>query len=44
MRAAQDRVARIFTDGQTPEQVAQARAELMAMDAPRQPQLTLRLR
>jgi hypothetical protein len=44
MRAAKEHVARISATGPTPEQVAQARAELQAPELPRQPQLPLKVR
>jgi len=37
-------IQRMLERGSTPEQLAQARAELQAPDAPRQPQLPLKVR
>ena len=44
MRAAVEQITRVFAEGVTPEQVAQARAELQALNEPRQPQLMLKVR
>jgi hypothetical protein len=43
MRAAVEQITRVFAEGVTPEQVARAQAELQALNAPRQPQLPLKL-
>lgn len=43
MRAAMLQVERIFQQGVTPEQQAQARAEIEASAQPRQPQLALKV-
>ena len=43
MLAAVEQISRALTRGVTPEQVAQARAELQALNTPRQPQLPLKL-
>jgi hypothetical protein len=44
MLAAVEQISRALTHGVTPEQVAQARAELQALNTPHQPQLPLKLR
>lgn len=44
MRAAQQHVADVLARGCTPEQVAQAQAEIEASRYPRQPQLLLPVR
>jgi len=44
MRAAQQRVAQILAHGATPEQVAQARADIEASQHPRQSRLALKVR
>jgi len=44
MRAAQQRVAQILAHGVTPEQVAQARADIEASQHPRQSRLALKVR
>lgn len=42
MRAAVNQITKALTHGVTPEQLAQAHAELQALNAPRQPQLPLK--